>query len=431
MRHPAPEPGRTSTVFDRVQQQDEHPTAAPGASTAGCCPTVVSLMPVAQGSRRRRLWDLDHHAHCPVVGLCLGVAALRRIMERHTEAVPSDDYDMHCQAVAHTRRRNAVSEALQRDLDTRHALLLKSASALKCTGSLGAWWDGQRHGPSMAGALWTVLTHARCTPELETRVLGHVHMQQHEVGQLARAMADRQQALVAEQARMSREHRSMAARLEQAGRTFAQERERLQAECVRLRGVVLAREARAAQLAEELETLRRAHPDLPARHALSEKIAEQGERLRDLQRALDRAQAENARLRAEIAAASVPAASPAADAGRRPDVAPAPLRDRAVLCVGGRSGAVPAYRQLVEASGAQFLHHDGGTEDSPQRLEQTLSSADLVICQTGCISHDAYWRVKEHCRRTGKRCVFVEQPSASSLQRALEGIGPCRAERCT
>jgi len=45
-----------------------------------------------------------------------------------------------------------------------------------------------------------------------------------------------------------------------------------------------------------------------------------------------------------------------------------------------------------------------------------------VICQTGCVSHGAYWRVKDHCKRTGKRCVFVEKPSVSSMARCLKGI---------
>jgi hypothetical protein len=57
----------------------------------------------------------------------------------------------------------------------------------------------------------------------------------------------------------------------------------------------------------------------------------------------------------------------------------------------------------------------------------TLAAADLVICQTGCISHDAYWRVKDHCKRTGKRCVFVENPSRSGLQRALLSLAPAPA----
>ena len=94
-----------------------------------------------------------------------------------------------------------------------------------------------------------------------------------------------------------------------------------------------------------------------------------------------------------------------------------------MLCVGGRQSVVPIYRQLIERTGGRFLHHDGGEEDAVGKLDASLSAADLVICQTGCISHDAYWRVKEHCKRHGKRCVFVDKPSASSLQRALGGLG--------
>jgi hypothetical protein len=99
------------------------------------------------------------------------------------------------------------------------------------------------------------------------------------------------------------------------------------------------------------------------------------------------------------------------------------LEQRNVLCVGGRTAIVPVYRRLIEASGGRFLHHDGGEEDKLGALDATLAAADLVICQAGCVSHNAYWRVKDHCKRTGKRCVFVETPSAAGLQRALAQIG--------
>jgi hypothetical protein len=46
-----------------------------------------------------------------------------------------------------------------------------------------------------------------------------------------------------------------------------------------------------------------------------------------------------------------------------------------------------------------------------------LVAADLVICQTGCLSHGDYWRVQDHCRRTGKACVLVEQPDALRIVR--------------
>jgi hypothetical protein len=77
---------------------------------------------------------------------------------------------------------------------------------------------------------------------------------------------------------------------------------------------------------------------------------------------------------------------------------------------------------MVEDCGARFVHHDGGDEDNVQRLQACLTAADLVICQAGCVSHDAYWRVKDHCKRTGTRCVFVDKPSAARLRRALASL---------
>ena len=48
-------------------------------------------------------------------------------------------------------------------------------------------------------------------------------------------------------------------------------------------------------------------------------------------------------------------------------------------------------------------------------LEASMAAADLVICQTGCLSHGAYWRDHEHCRRTGKPCVLADAPATTHL----------------
>jgi len=121
---------------------------------------------------------------------------------------------------------------------------------------------------------------------------------------------------------------------------------------------------------------------------------------------------------------------PAAMNDEAPAAAQPPMRldERSVLCVGGRPASVPVYRELIERTGGRFMHHDGGDEDNVTKLDATLAAADLVICQAGCISHGAYWRVKEHCKRTGKRCVFVESPSAAGLKRALAELQPAAAE---
>jgi hypothetical protein len=96
-------------------------------------------------------------------------------------------------------------------------------------------------------------------------------------------------------------------------------------------------------------------------------------------------------------------------------LAEADLSGKRVLCVGGRPASLGSYRLLVEQSGGQFLHHDGDLGHGRQRIDDIVAAADLVICQAGCVSHNAHWRVQEHCRRNGKPCVFV----------AIAGVAGC------
>lgn len=53
----------------------------------------------------------------------------------------------------------------------------------------------------------------------------------------------------------------------------------------------------------------------------------------------------------------------------------------------------------------------------PDALEASLEAADLVICQTGCMSHGDYWRVQDHCKRSGKVCMLVDQPERLQIVR--------------
>ena len=53
----------------------------------------------------------------------------------------------------------------------------------------------------------------------------------------------------------------------------------------------------------------------------------------------------------------------------------------------------------------------------PRELEASLHEADLVICQTGCLSHNDYWRVQDHCKRSGKLCMLVDQPDRLQIVR--------------
>ena len=386
-------------------------------------PTVIDAPAASLSSRRRRIWELDGHAHCPVIGTCLPVPLLRKLAAKVLggEAIGSD-YELHCGAVTDCKTRTRLAEAVQRALDQRFATALRASAGCKTPEALALWWRQTAAGAGLPGALWAVVTHPRCLPVVEQCVLGEVHMLQHQVGHADRADHARLAELQARLALATATVDSTRRRLATQATEHLAERDRLAAETVRLRGHLLARDALVLQLQEALAESRAAAPDLPTRRALEQRLRDQVERAQGLQRALNQARLSPVALPPSAPVATAPAAGRSALSQPAPlgQVIPGqPLADRTVLYVGGRTATVPVYRRLIEAAGGRFLHHDGGAEDNVQRLESTLSAAEVVICQTGCISHDAYWRVKDHCKRHGKRCVFVDKPSASMLQRAL------------
>jgi hypothetical protein len=400
-------------------------------ATAGTGVAVIGLNPPPAGSRRRRLWELDSHAHCPVVGVCLPIAALRRLVDKVLAGqAMADDYELHCGVIADCRLRTPIAEALQRELDRRCMLPLRQAAKAKTTEALAAWWREASQGKDLAGAFWATLTHARCSPALEHQVLGEVHMLQHQVGMARRIDLQHFENLIDENAVLARELGAAQQRSSRQVDDYRQRNEQQQAQIVQLRAQLIGRDTTIATLREDLQTLEAATPDLKSRFELAREGERLIERIHQLERALLQSQqeAERQRLRASEAAAELQRRDAVLQPPSQTEADPiARFDDRAVLCVGGRPASVPVYRQLIERTGGRFLHHDGGEEDNPAKLDSTLAAADLVICQTGCISHDAYWRVKDHCKRTGKRCVFVESPSTAGLKRALLALAPQEA----
>lgn len=401
----------------------EHKTTAIAGSAL---PAAHAAQPAA-GSRRRRLWELPAHAYCPVVGVCLPISALRRLVGKALgEQVLADDYELHCCVIAECKSRTPLAERLQRELDRRYASAQRQAAQAKSTDALGLWWASCQRGSEIAGALWATLTHPRCDVALEERVLSNIHMLQHQVGAAHRADVQRFAELIDENGVLARE---LGAAQERSTRVIAEKSaciERQSAENMQLRAALIGKDTALASLRDEIATLEAGFPGLRTRVEQARHIETQLARIHALEQHLlhEQQRAQVLQDRVEDLNALLPAAG-ASPAIRPDEHLPAAdgLRDKSVLCVGGRPGIVPIYRQLIERTGGHFLHHDGGEEESAARLDASLAAADLVICQTGCVSHGAYWRVKDHCKRTGKRCVFVEKPSASSLARCLKDIG--------
>ena len=368
-----------------------------------------------QGSRRRRVWELSHACHCPLVGVGLPLNGLRKLVEKVTGGkVLHDDYDIHVGTVSECALRTPVADAVQKELERRYAQHVQRFRAAKTTEQVQAMWDAAVAAGDVAGAFWAGLSHPRCSTALEEKMCRDIHMVQHQAGACARADINKFNAVVADNARLEREVARLQERCNALGQEKAVESERHESQLMAARAATIARDGDVQSLRAELARLQASVPELETRERLVERVAQMEAREQALRAQLT-----------ELKAARVPA--PETEPVPEPiQVVPVPvampvrLENRSVLCVGGRSSSVPIYRNMIERVGAQFAHHDGGLEDSSSQLDASLAAADLVICQTGCISHSAYWRVKDHCKRHGKRCVFVDNPSVSSLVRGLQ-----------
>lgn len=404
------------------------PPAKPAIDASFLTRPRADIPEPASSSRRRRLWEIPHKFHCPVVGSCFEVGELRTLMQKVMH-LPRDtsDFVLHTTAVGACETRTRLADLLHKTLEKRYALIIRRFSATKTAeGVLRLWQEATASGTELAGALWAVWTHPACDSLLEHEIYGDIHMIQHQVGTGARADLKTLQLMRTENSELRRQVEILRQDLEAARNEKACETRTLGERLTELRAEQAGRDACIARLSADLSKLRDSVPELRQRQALARR-AEDAEARATALAAQCREQAETLdrlrrRLNEQEKAAERPqetATSPNSP-GEMTRTEPCETLDgKCVLCVGGRSGAMDAYRDAVERQGGRFLHHDGGLEESLHRIDGALAAADLVICQAGCISHNAYWRVKEQCKRTGKPCLFMKRGGVSSFGRVI------------
>ncbi|MYN28732.1 DUF2325 domain-containing protein [Duganella levis] len=382
--------------------------------------SVLGKEPEAQASRRRRLWELGHACHCPLVGVGFPLGVLRKLVDKVTSGkVVADDYEVHVGAVTECASRNRLSEALQKELERRYAAVLLRFRNAKTTEQVAELWRTAVNNGDVAGAFWAGLTHPRCNSELEEQMCRDLHMVQHQAGACVRADITKFNATLEENKRLTHDLAKAQQRATALMAEKTTDADKHASQLMQLRAQVVGKDSMIDSIRGELEQLRESIPGLESRAKLAERLGQVEERERAMRNQIAELKLELARAN-EASVAPAPVQEAARQVVEHVMKMPLSLRERAVLCVGGRNGNVASYRELIEREGAQFSHHDGGLEDNANRLEASLAAADLVICQTGCISHSAYWRVKDYCKRNGKRCVFIDNPSISSLARGLE-----------
>jgi hypothetical protein len=381
--------------------------------------------PARRCSRRRRLWEVPHKFHCPLIGSCFEVGELRAFMAKVMHFPPgTTDFVLHTTAVGACETRSQLADLLQRQLEKRFQPSIRRLSSARETDVLRQQWlSAVRSGSDIPATLWAIWTHPACDPQLEQELYADIHMIQHQIGSGARTDLKTLTRFKEESRQLRMQLDKAQSEAESARREKAEATQQLGRRISELRAEQVGRDACIANLTAQLEQLRETLPDLRDRQALARRASDAEARLSALDAHVAMQQQEieqlRERLRQRPAIPDMAVAETVSVCPEIPTDTPETLTGKCILCVGGRSGAVDAYRQLVEQRGGRFLHHDGGLEESLHRIDGALAAADLVICQTGCISHNAYWRVKEQCKRSGKPCVFVKGSGVSSFGRVV------------
>lgn len=395
-------------------------------------------VPSAQASRpasyrRRKVWELPVRWHCPLIGTCLPVAEMRKLAGRAGyDEREMNDYTLHTSVVCSCDSRTEIAELVQRYFDKRYAAAVQRFARVRGEAAvLAQWQEALAAGSDIAGALWAAWSHADLSNEGGKQIHGDMHMLSHQDGAAVRADLRR-----LEQLKQENQHLRNEAAAFKMGLSVAQ-REKDKAIADLQRRLALAEQQAALLGRRELELVeaRRQARDYDALHARAEAMGQRIETLED-RNALNARRAGEleimlADVQADLAAAEAAlemalemrtggcaGVSGTAGCGRSCP-AEVQLAGRCVLCIGGRTGLVDGYRRLVENQGGRFLHHDGGQEESLHRIDAVVASADAVVCQSGCVSHAAYYRLKDACKKLNKPCVFVQSPGVGSFARGL------------
>lgn len=392
--------------------------------------------------RRRKLWELQAHFHCSVIGTCLTMDELRRLC-RKTNILfetPVSDHELHSAFVNIAGESAYPSRLLQKHLDSKYKRTIQPFLKIRTGSELARLWAEAIKTGEVASAFWALLTHPHTSDDLLDQMYGDIHMLSHLAGASVRVDM---QALSLQRRRVENLEAQLTKLQHDTKRKLKEKDEAIQTMSERMKQA-LASEQRL-QHAEQQRVKLKSDAKLPE---MRKQIEELLARLASVQTQKDRAEnsagewkqfavrSEDRNLRLEQALAEAQQERDALEtslagflSGDCRDTCPQEngkadldLCNRCVLYVGGRASQHHHFRTLVEQCNGRFIHHDGGRENSRHQLGSMLPQADAVICPLDCISHDAVRRVKRFCNRYGKKLVLLPRGSLSAFTRSLTEV---------
>lgn len=412
---------------------------APGIfSKSDIAPVSPLLPPPAIASKplkRTKLWELQDKYHCPIIGSCLSIEELVKFSRRFSFGVSlRDEFSMHVELAGRSSTRNVVSEAIQKRLDRKYQACLVVFDRARTDAEVLSQWKAHYVRGEVPGAMWAALTHKLASDDTRQLIYRNVHMLSHQMGAGLTTDVRRLVSLEKENGELKSvieiEQRNRA----NVTKVMLEERQSLQ----KTREGTDSDQAEISMLQERLATyesgkamiemgrrLLRLQESLDQQSIMSQRNIAIEKKLEALKADLVSLRDERDQLTNERDALERILISP--DTGNNEcdqqcNSCSLQGKTRCVLYVGGRTSLVAQYRSIAERLGIRLIHHDGGMEESVSRLPDLINSADAVVCPTDCVSHNAYYRLKRHCKLNGKPCLLFKGAGISSFAVALSNL---------
>lgn len=382
-------------------------------------------------TKRKKIWQLEKSFHCSLVGTCITLGELRQLSSKLKLdfKTTASDYDIHHTFVHIAGNGTNISYKLQKFLDNKFSRNIRNVNFIDSEIALRNHWEAAISSGDLAGDYWAIVTHPLAGTQLRDKIYSDVHMLSHLAGASVRIDME-----AFKQLKIS--HKSLRLQLKDLKSCTNKRLNNKNSEIKMLKDKLLQEntfEMRYRNIKKTLDCSKSSDKKEITINKLRNKLslekqnrikleAKLKQTLEQLDTSLHQFEFYKQECKCLTSLLEVKSKDKAINDYSDNHLSNANMVDlcgQCILYVGGRSNLCSHYRTFVEMVNGEFIHHDGGREESPDKLNSTLSQADIIVCPIDCVSHKAVHAIKKHCEVNTKPLVYMPRASMSAFTKAL------------
>lgn len=379
---------------------------------------------LSQHSSRTKIWQLEDAFHCSIVGTCLTLNELDKLANKLKLSFETklSDYDLHHVFVHLVGSASFASRRIQKFLDEKYQSNIKALNTKERENNLYEYWLRSKENGEVTGAFWALVTHPFATKKLKDILYADIHMLSHLSGatiridmqELSRLRKDNQQLKKDIEINKKQTYQRINEKnsLINTLKKKLQGLEKIESENKQLKQALNHQKDTSYYNNNQIKKLEnKLSIETEKRFFLEKRLSDTTKEMGILETKLTKSLIECQTLEATLnqqLKETCPFENNNMD-----------LCGRCVLYVGGHNNLCNHFKVLVEKNNGEFIHHDGGREEGPSKLNSTLQRADIIFCPVDCISHKAINQIKRYCEKNTKSLTFLPKASLSAFTIAL------------